>query len=59
MTEEVKPDKIKKTQESLSKFIKKPPLTDKLLRKPPFRFLHDIVTSVRQSPVSVNSNLLS
>ncbi|AWP12825.1 TRAF3-interacting protein 1 [Scophthalmus maximus] len=36
----------KKTQDTLGKVIKKPPLTDKLLSKPPFRYLHDILSEV-------------
>ncbi|XP_060805273.1 TRAF3-interacting protein 1 isoform X1 [Amyelois transitella] len=40
---------IKATQTSLGKFVKRPPLSEKLLRKPPFRFLHDIVTTVLKS----------
>ncbi|XP_015773088.1 PREDICTED: TRAF3-interacting protein 1-like [Acropora digitifera] len=40
------PKIVKKTQDTLGKFIKKPPLTEKLLNKPPFRFLHDIITEV-------------
>ncbi|KAH8311800.1 hypothetical protein KR044_008110 [Drosophila immigrans] len=36
---------IKATQLALGKFIKKPPLTDKLLKKPPFRYLMDVFNS--------------
>lgn len=40
---------VKKTQDSLGKVIKKPPLTEKLLSKPPFRYLHDIISEVTKS----------
>ncbi|XP_048390599.1 TRAF3-interacting protein 1 isoform X2 [Stegostoma tigrinum] len=37
---------VRRTQDTLGKVIKKPPLTEKLLSKPPFRYLHDIFTEV-------------
>ncbi|KPJ18233.1 TRAF3-interacting protein 1 [Papilio machaon] len=46
MEEELNADIIKTSQLSLGKFVKRPPLTEKLLRKPPFRFLHDVIITV-------------
>ncbi|XP_062266266.1 TRAF3-interacting protein 1-like [Platichthys flesus] len=37
---------VRETQHMLSKLIKKTPLPQKLLNRPPFRFLHDIFTEV-------------
>ena len=37
---------IKNTQNSLGKIVKKPPLRDKELTRPPFRFLHDVISAV-------------
>ncbi len=41
------PALVDETIKSLGKYIKKPALNEKHLSKPPFRFLHDIVTEVR------------
>lgn len=46
MEKELDPEVIKSTQISLGKYVKRPPLSEKLLKKPPFRFLHDIITTV-------------
>lgn len=43
---DVSPAVIKKTQDILGKYVKKPQLSEKLLRKPPFRFLHDVINAV-------------
>ncbi|XP_063256065.1 TRAF3-interacting protein 1 isoform X2 [Prinia subflava] len=36
----------RQTRETLGRVIRKPPLTDALLSKPPFRYLHDIISEV-------------
>ncbi len=52
MSEKIEMSVITRTQEVLGKYVKKPPLTEKLLRKPPFRYLHDIITTVSDHFIS-------
>lgn len=43
---DMNPAVIKLTQQLLGKYVQKPQLSDKLLMKPPFRFLHDVINAV-------------
>ncbi|KAM6268437.1 TRAF3-interacting protein 1 isoform 2-T2 [Porphyrio hochstetteri] len=42
---------LRRTQESLGRVIRKPPLTDRLLSKPPFRYLHDVITEDKDAKI--------
>ena len=42
---------LRRTRDTLGKIIKKPPLSDKLLNRPPFRYMHDIISEVRALPL--------
>lgn len=51
MTDSTNKELIKQVQSSLSKYINKPQLTEKLLNKPPFKYIHDIVTNVSNNNI--------
>lgn len=50
----VDPAILHRTRETLGKLVKKPPLTDKLLSRPPFRYLHDIISEAGSHPQHIN-----
>ncbi|KAI6065385.1 TRAF3-interacting protein 1 isoform X3 [Aix galericulata] len=37
---------LRQTREALGRVIRRPPLTDRLLSRPPFRYLHDVIAEV-------------
>ena len=43
------PDEVSRTKEYLSKYLQgpKPPLSSKLLSRPPYRYLHDLIMALR------------
>lgn len=46
MTTTIDAELISSTKNSLSKVIKKPVATEKLLQRPPFKFIQDVILSV-------------
>ena len=45
---------VKLTLETLGKVIKQVPLTEKLLSRPPFKFIHDIIKEVSNATFDYN-----
>lgn len=60
MAANINPQIIKRTQETLGKYVKKPVLSEKLLKKPPFRFLYDVVcaVSIQKIPMKIVFNFI-
>ena len=59
MAEAVDGELIKKTQETLGKYVTNPTLTSKLLNKPPFKFLHDVINAVSWAELIYKSYIIS
>lgn len=47
-SEQIDPKVFQRTRDTLGKIIKRTPLTDKYLSRPPFKFVRDIILEVEE-----------
>ena|SRR5688572_14257486 len=54
----VDPKIIKKTQDTLGKVIKKPPMSEKILSRPTVQYMYDVLISVSMLKVEIFAGIL-